>query len=232
MTTQDPTPPTAPVLLWLRRELRLHDNAALVAAVASGRPVLPVFVLDDESAAAWSIGGAARWWMHHSLAALATDLAACGAPLILRRGPVVAVLAKLVQETDAVALHAGQPVEGWARDAAAALQRRLSIPVHLHRTITLYDPDAIRTGGGTPYGVFTPFARACRAQGRPAAPLPAPKTITAPASLPASDGLESWDLLPERPDWAAGLRAHLAAGRGACSCPARPLRPRRCGDLR
>ena len=206
---------TAPTLLWLRRELRLHDNAALAAAVASGRPVLPVFVLDDVTPGAWAVGGAARWWLHHSLAALASDLARLGVPLILRHGATADCLAALARETGAAELHAGQPVEPWAREVVADLRRRLDVPLHLHRTITLYDPDEIRTGGGTPYGVFTPFARACRARGRPAAPLPAPARIEAPASLPASDPLASWNLLPTRPDWSAGFVALWHPGEAA-----------------
>ncbi len=205
MTASIPGP--APTLLWLRRELRLHDNAALVAAIASGHPVLPVFVLDVLTPGAWAIGAASRWWLHHSLSALASDLARLGAPLILRHGATADCLAALARETGAAEIHAGQPVEPWAREVVADLRRKLEVPVHLHRTITLYSPDEIRTGGGTPYGVFTPFARACRARGRPAKPLPAPARIDAPSDLPQSDVLESWGLLPTKPDWSGGLVA-------------------------
>ena len=93
----------APVLLWLRRELRLADNPALGAALDSGRPVLAVFVLDEVSPGAWAPGAAARWWLHHSLASLAADLARAGAPLVLRRGRIAQVLPELVRETGAVA---------------------------------------------------------------------------------------------------------------------------------
>jgi deoxyribodipyrimidine photo-lyase len=194
-----------PALLWLRRELRLHDNRALAGAVASGRPVVPVFVLDETTAGDWAPGGAARWWLHHSLAALAQALARLGAPLVLRRGRIAEIFAALVAETDAAEIHAGLPGEPWARDAVATLQQRLGIPVHLHRTLTLFDPDALRTQTGGPYGVFTPFARACRARGVPDAPLPPPKRIPT-AAPPRSDRLEDWRLLPTRPDWAGGLR--------------------------
>ncbi|MXW55291.1 MAG: deoxyribodipyrimidine photo-lyase, partial [Gemmatimonadales bacterium] len=37
-----------PVVVWFRRDLRLHDNPALAAAAKSGRPVVPLFVLDEE----------------------------------------------------------------------------------------------------------------------------------------------------------------------------------------
>ncbi len=196
---------TAPVLLWLRRELRLADNPALAAALASGRPVLPVYVLDETTPGAWAPGGASRWWLHHSLASLAAGLARAGAPLVLRRGRSTQVLPHLVRETGAVAIHTGQPIEPWAREAVAELERAAGVPMHLHRTATLFDPDAIRTQAGTPYGVFTPFARACRARGETEPALPAPSSIPAPTP-PASDTLDTWALRPARPDWAGGLR--------------------------
>ena len=203
--------PDAPVLLWLRRELRLHDNAALAAAVATGRPVVPVVVLDDATPGAWMLGGASRWWLHHSLASLAADLAARGAFLTLRRGRIYEELPRLAREVGAAELHAGRPVEPWARAAIADLEGSLGIPVHLHRTITLFEPEAIRTQAGGPFGVFSPFARACRARGAPGPALPAPSRIAAPPP-PRSDRLEDWGLLPTRPDWAGGLREAWTPG--------------------
>ena len=52
----------APALLWFRWDLRLSDHAALQAAMQGGRPVLPVFILDDEAAGAWAPGW--RWESH------------------------------------------------------------------------------------------------------------------------------------------------------------------------
>ncbi len=194
---------SAPALLWLRRELRLADNPALAAAIASGRPVLPAFILDETTPGPWAPGGASRWWLHASLSALAADLAARGAPLVLRRGPVAEAVPQLLRDSGAAEVHAGDPVEPWARAALARLAP--GIDLHLHQTLTLHKPDALRTGGGTPYGVFTPFARACLARGAPPKPLPAPARIPA-AAPPRSDRLEDWRLLPSRPDWAGGLR--------------------------
>ena len=61
---------THPTLVWFRNDLRLADNPALSEAVAAGGEVIPVYVLDDEAAGPWRLGGAARWWLHHSLASL------------------------------------------------------------------------------------------------------------------------------------------------------------------
>ncbi len=65
----------APVLLWFRRDLRLRDNPSVVAAVRSGRPVLPLFILELEGAAR-PPGAASQWWLDKSLKSLGSDLEA------------------------------------------------------------------------------------------------------------------------------------------------------------
>ncbi|MDE2007301.1 MAG: deoxyribodipyrimidine photo-lyase [Rhodospirillales bacterium] len=204
----------APVLLWYRNDLRLADHAALAAALATGQPVLPVFVRDTEAAGAWTAGGAARWWLHHSLAALAADLERAGACLVLRRGAAPAVLTALARETGATAVFAGAAIEPWARrqeQAVATTLREDGIAFRRFRTASLHPPDAIRSGAGTGYGVYTPFARAARAAGPPPPPRPAPDRIPS-VPAPASDALDSWGLLPRAPDWAGGLRAAWTPG--------------------
>ena len=163
----------SPVLLLLRRELRLRDNPALAGAASTGRPVVPIFILDDDTPGVWKAGGAQRWWLHHSLASLAAALREIGATLVLRRGPIAKALRDLVEETGASEIHAGQTVEPWSRELAKDLS--VGVPVTWHRTVSLFDPDTVRTGSGGVYGVFTPFANACRARLNLEAALPAPR---------------------------------------------------------
>ena len=96
---------TKPSIVWLRRDLRLADQAALLAACAAG-PVVPVYVLDDATPAHRKMGRASRWWLHHSLAALAAALEAKGSRLILRRGKCDVVLAALAEELCGAEVHA------------------------------------------------------------------------------------------------------------------------------
>ncbi len=200
----------APVVLWLRRELRLADNPALLAALDSGQPVLPVYVLDDTSPGPWRMGGASRWWLYHSLTRLAEDLAARGAALVLRRGRFEDVIPALAAATGATAIHAGLPTEPWARHALREVKAALSIPLKVHLTTLLHRPDAIRTQAGGAFTVFTPFAKACLARGEIPEPEPAPARIRAMTA--PSDRLADWHLLPTTPDWTAGLRATWSPG--------------------
>ena len=198
-----------PVLMWFRRDLRLADNPALDAAVASGRPVLPVYITDDEDAGDWTPGGAQRWWLHGSLAALEKSLTSLGSRLVLRRGPAEAALEALIRETGAEAVYWNRRYEPWAiqRDEQikSGLKQR-GVEARSFNAALLREPWEVATKTGGPYKVFTPFWKALRTAGAPPAPLPAPERIPAPGAFPESDALASWGLLPTAPDWAGGLR--------------------------
>ena len=145
----------APSLLWLRQDLRLHDQPALAAAAHAG-PVIPVYILDDDAPGEWRIGGAQRWWLHHSLAALAKSLETKHSRLILRRGDAVSVLRQMCEETGADEIHATRHYEPWWRDAEAALGDRLV----LHDGDRLARVEDVTTGSGTPFKDFSSFWKA------------------------------------------------------------------------
>ena len=75
---------------WFRQDLRLSDNPSLSAAAANGA-VLPVYILDDANAGDHRMGGASRWWLHHSLTALNQAL---DGKLIVLSGNPAEILAK------------------------------------------------------------------------------------------------------------------------------------------
>ncbi|WP_305095859.1 cryptochrome/photolyase family protein [Croceibacterium aestuarii] len=208
-------PEARPQIVWLRRDLRLSDQEAFRAASARG-PVIPVYVLDDETPRHRAMGGASRWWLHHSLASLATDLHKHNAQLILRRGRAAEVLAALVEETGASGVHALRHYEPWWRNAERALDKALPVGVKFirHGGLYLLPPGTVTTAAGGPYKIFTPFYRALRERMPPGDPLPVP-SLTLPESWPASDRLEDWNLLPDSPDWSAGMRAAWQVGEGA-----------------
>jgi deoxyribodipyrimidine photo-lyase len=200
-------------ILWFRQDLRLADNPALAAL--AGRPVLPVHVLEDGPDAP---GGAARWWLHHSLAALGGALAARGAPLLLLRGDPRRVLPDLAARIGATEIHAGRQAEPLARRRDAATHAALAEVggrLVLHRSALLHEPHSVRTGTGKPYSVYTPFARALFAllEELPP-PLPAPGALKPATGAPPGLALDELRLLPRPPgpDWAAEFPAHWTPG--------------------
>ncbi|MGO4690218.1 cryptochrome/photolyase family protein [Glaciibacter sp. 2TAF33] len=209
-----------PSIVWLRDDLRLADNPALAAAVARGAPVVVVYVLDEESPGIRLLGGANRWWLHHSLNALAHSIGDLGGRLLLRRGSAAVEIPRLVTETDAAVVYWNRRY-GASREIDADLKvalRAEGVEVSSFQANLLFEPWTVTTGAGSPFRVFTPFWRACLERPRPRDPLPPPTALTAlaaPAS--ASDALEDWHLLPTRPDWSEGLRHKWRPGEAAAS---------------
>lgn len=203
-----------PAILWFRQDLRLDDHPALHAAAANGRGVQPVFFLDDAAEGEWAAGGAGRWWLHHSLEALGTQLRTIGAPLLLRRGATADGLVKLAQEVGAGSVHcsqrfdpAGTAQEECVRSALASV----GVSFAAHAGALLHDPAVLRTGSGVPYKVYTPFAKSLRAHVAIGNPLPAPRALRSVAQMPAGSTLESLNLLPTV-DWAGSMRGRWTPG--------------------
>jgi deoxyribodipyrimidine photo-lyase len=138
------------------------------------------------------------------------DLRARGSRLILRRGRCDEVLAALAGECGASEVHALHHYEPWWRNAERAVGQVLTL--QLHHGNTLAPPGTVLSGAGTPYKIYTPFWRALSERLPPPPPLPAPGRIPPPPGWPASDPLESWNLLPASPDWAGGMRAEWTPG--------------------
>jgi deoxyribodipyrimidine photo-lyase len=215
---------SSPVIVWFRHDLRLADNPALAAAAASGAPVIPLYVLDDATPGEWRLGGASRWWLHHSLLRLAESLSrlgpghAVGPGLVLRNGSGAEIVAALARETGARAVYWNRCYEPFAIARDTALKERLKldgIAAESFNAALLFEPWTVARGAGGFYKVFTAFWRACLAQPAPPRPLPAPKALAAFRPQPASDRLEDWGLVPARPDWAGGLRVAWQPGEAA-----------------
>ncbi|PZQ47904.1 MAG: deoxyribodipyrimidine photolyase [Rhodovulum sulfidophilum] len=180
-----------PRLFRFRRDLRLDDNPGLAAA-AEGGPVIPVFVLDAETEA---LGAAAKWRLGQSLADLDATLRARRSRLVLRRGDPAVVLPDLARETNAGAAHWGRvylPATAEADSRARAALEKQGVAVVEHPGFLLREPWTIRTGAGTPFKVYTPFAKAAAADPI-AACIDAP-SLSSPDNWPGSDALEDWHL--------------------------------------
>ena len=201
-------------ILWLRLDLRLADNPALEAAIQRGGPVVPVFIWSPEEEAPWTPGGASRWWLHQSLAALEARLREAGSRLVIRRGSTLETLRALAKEAGADAVFWNRRYEPAviARDAKVKeALRGDGLTVESFNAALLHEPWTIENKSGKPFQVFTPYWKHCLAKADPAAPLSAPKSIAAPAQWPKSLALDELGLVPKLP-WTDGLRAAWEPG--------------------
>ena len=156
-----------PCIVWFRDDLRLSDHPALHGAARAGAPVICVYVFDEASGAsraptARPLGGAARWWLAQSLRALQESLKRVGSPLLLRKGPVVRIIAGLAREAGAGSVFwneiAQAPHQAAAAEVAKAL-REIGVTSRGFAGDLLVDPVHIRNKEGRGLRVFTPFWR-------------------------------------------------------------------------
>ena len=204
-------------IVWFRDDLRVADHAALCEAAKDPDGLIACYLLDETSPETRTLGGATKWWLHHSLKALGAALGELGIPLVLRRGAAETVLPVILAETGATKVFWNRRY-GPERAIDARLKsslRERGINAHSFAGSLLFEPHTIATGEGTPYRVYSAFWRACLREAAPAKPLPIPAVLHAAAEQPKSESLEALVPLPSAPNWAAEFSAHWQPGERA-----------------
>ena len=177
-------------VLWFRRDLRLADHPALLAALAAAEEVVPLFVLDP---ALLGPAGAPR--TAFLFGCLEHLRGATGGALVLRQGDPVEEVPRLAAEVGAEEVHvtADFGPYGHRRDEAVAVSLARDGRA-LVRVGTPYvsTPGSLTTGGGTPFKVFTPYFKAWQQ-------VPLDPPATAPGDPVWASGVEGVDQ-PPAPD--------------------------------
>ncbi len=190
------------IIHWFRRDLRVCDNTALFRASRDADRVVPAFILDDHYAKDPNVGPSRFRFLRESLAELERALPRFGGRLILRPGPASEALPRLLQETAAGAVYANHEIgpypERRDRKAQAAVERAGGT-LRLFSDALLVEPDAVATGAGDPYTVYTPFSKKWRSVEK-RSPGPDPRSLSTP-NLPGApiDRVRAWRDLPAEP---------------------------------
>lgn len=204
----------SPSIVWFRTDLRIADNTALQAACKMEQPIIPVFILDEQSPGMWATGAAARWWLHHSLEALGKSLKSLGLTLHFLRGAADVVLPDFARSVGAGTIYWNRRYEPWAIQRDTKIKQMLRNDGYLVKSFNsslLFEPAAIHTRSGQPFKVFTPFWHACLSMPEVYAPFMPPEFLRG-MTCDGSEQLESWHLLPTTPDWSGGLKAFWQPG--------------------
>ncbi|MFK7976337.1 MAG: deoxyribodipyrimidine photo-lyase [Halioglobus sp.] len=209
---------TAPIIYWFRQDLRLDDLPGLRAAAKTGQPILPCFVLDEETPGNWQPGAATLWWLHHSLAALGAAIEKKGGQLYLARGDTAKALGEIAAKTGAEQVFCSRQYEPWAREQEQSLHTSLAdhgVELKRFSGHLLFEPETIANKQGLPFKVFTPFWRHCRALESPIVPAGPCNVKNWVSDAKGGEQLEAWGLLPTQPNWAAGWETLWAPGEAA-----------------
>ncbi len=153
------------------------------------------------------MGGASRWWLHHSLCALQDELEKRGCRLVLRRGDPLQILEGLVEDAGVTTIHWNRLYEPWAIARDARIKEHfqdMGLEVRTYNASLLNEPWEVKTGQGNPYRVFTPYWRQARSQIAGEGVLSVPP-LKGAGQTTASEDMKNWGLLPTGPDWSGGL---------------------------
>ena len=164
-------------IVLFRRDLRVSDNPALSSAAETSEEILPLFIWNPDDSIPFTLGGASKWWLHHSLYGLETRLKDCGLVLHYRCGNQSELLLDLCKKHDISAVHWNRFYDpsSIAQDTETkALLKGQGTTVHSHKASVLLEPWEIQTSSGGPFQVYTPFWRKFLTCYQHASPLPKP----------------------------------------------------------
>ncbi|OQW84445.1 MAG: deoxyribodipyrimidine photolyase [Proteobacteria bacterium ST_bin16] len=153
-------------VFWFRRDLRLDDNAGLSHALASGRPVLPIFIFDPAILAGLPQNDARVTFIHDTLQALRTELEVKHASsLALYHGKPLEVFAQILRSHSIAAVYTNHDYEPYARERDEAVRQWLEaqrVAFRTYKDHVLFEKDEISKDGGGAYTVYTPYMRKWR----------------------------------------------------------------------
>jgi deoxyribodipyrimidine photo-lyase len=188
-------------IMWFRRDLRLIDNPALLAAIEAGEEIVPIFILDPKLIQITGAKGLA--YLAKSLQSLDESL---GNKLLVCEGDPVDVLKDLKKKYEVTSVHIATEYDQYAIERDASIE---SAGIELTRTGSPYAvaPGRVKKpSDATNYRVYTPFYRGWLLHGW-RAPVAAPKVIKAVTPDKKYRNFPNWQS-PEGADiFAAGEKA-------------------------
>ena len=164
-------------ILWFRKDLRLDDNPALVAA-AKHKYIIPIFIFDNSLDEYKNIGEASRWWLESSLVQLNNDLKNS---LRILKGNSLDVISNICSEKKVSHVYWNRNYEPDRIQADTIIKENLrknKINVVSFNASLLWEPWTIKNKVGNFYKVFTPFyKRGCLESEKPRSPIKIPEHL-------------------------------------------------------
>lgn len=151
-------------ICWLRRDLRIRDNAALYHALKGGGPVLLLFIFDTQILDKLSNRQDARvTFIYKAIQDLELQLKALGSSMLIKIGdPVQIWQEQILKEYEVKDVYINHDYEPYARKrdtSIAAILHSQAIPFHTFKDQVIFEKDEIIKSDGSPYTVYSPYAR-------------------------------------------------------------------------
>lgn len=149
-------------IFWFRRDLRLHDNTGLYAALQGDVPVLPVFIFDTEILNTLPENDARVSFIHNTLRDLRKKLRKAGSSIALYHGLPLEVFKKITKTYAVKAVYTNTDYEPYARKRDASVKAFLEtegIPFFTYKDQVIFEKDEVVKKDGTPYTLYTPYSK-------------------------------------------------------------------------
>lgn len=142
--------------MWLRRDLRLHDHAALAKALSYGGAVQPVFIFDTDVLERFKNPRDRRLsFIANALTEIDAKLRERGGELVVLHGRAQELVGRLATVLGAQRVVAAEDYEPSARARDAAVAKNVAL--ELVKDQLIFNPKETAREDGSPYKVFTPF---------------------------------------------------------------------------
>lgn len=183
---------------WIRRDLRLSDNPALMKALESASQVIPVFILDPYLLKSPFVGDKRLAFLYEGLRQLDHELKKRGSYLVLRQGDPVQVFTKLASQYPFISIFAEEDYSPYALGRDERIRK--AFPYQAAGSSAIVPPYRLRKSDGTPYKIFTPYSRIWKST----LDREPPQITPAPEQIPTPAGIESLRV-PKEPSQAASI---------------------------
>ncbi|MDF2796540.1 MAG: deoxyribodipyrimidine photolyase, partial [Pseudomonas orientalis] len=154
-------------LIWLRTDLRLHDNTALTAASQRG-PVAAIYLITPQQWLAHDDAPCKVDFWLRNLHALSQTLGKLNIPLLIRHADTwdqaPSVLSQLCRELKAESVHVNEEygIHESRRDSAVARALEADgVTFHSYLDQLFFQPGSVLTKSGTYFQVFSQFRKVC-----------------------------------------------------------------------
>jgi len=202
-------------IVWFRRDLRIADNPALMAAIDSHENVIPLYIHSPDEEVPWSPGAASNWWLNNSLAQLDADLRSLGSRLFIASQKSLDCLMQYIADYRVKAVYWNRLYEPSQIERDIQIKSRLKdsgVECQSCSANLLNEPHTVKTAGGRAYKVFSAYWRQCQPKiNEVTQPLSKPVKINTPKPVDSLLSIDALQLMPSKP-WYSGFCEYWQPG--------------------